>query len=266
MPATLVGDLSNEEVIWRYMTLDRLINVLDDKALFMSSLGSYSKSDPYEGYPPPVVLKQVKDQCPSTMYFSHKASGSQDLNNFKVFAQRLFHSRVVSCWYQGNDESEAMWKLYGDSGKAIAIRTTVGKLAEALGKKFDGKIARVKYVNYTHTTQSDYEAIMNAHDQKILLDPIYKRISYAHEKEVRAYMPIEGAQIDNLETYRPHMAPIDCVLMIEEIVVSPFCSNSYVKATKAIARNFGLEEKVRQSTLLSDLKPIYSKIELSAEC
>ncbi len=52
MPATIVGDLSDEETIWRYMTLDRLINILDDNALFMTGLGAYSKSDPYEGHPP----------------------------------------------------------------------------------------------------------------------------------------------------------------------------------------------------------------------
>ncbi len=260
MPATLVGNLSGKETIWRYMTLDRLINILDDKALFMTGLGTYSKSDPYEGYPPPVVLKQVKDNCPPPIYFSHDASKSDDLDNFKVLAQRIFHSRAVSCWYQGDEESEAMWKLYGDTGKAIAIRTTVGKLAKALGDEFDGKIARVLYVNYTRVTQDDYEAVMGAHAQNTLLDPIYKRHSYAHEREIRAYMQIKGAKINEPETYKSHLAPIDCS-MIDEIVVSPFCGGSYVKATKAIAALFGIDSKVRQSTLLSDLAPIYSKIE-----
>jgi hypothetical protein len=263
MSATLVGDLSCEENIWRYMTLDRFINILDDSALYMSSLGAYSKSDPYEGYPPPVVLNLVKEKCPPTMYFSHEASGSEDLNNFKVFAQRLFHSRVVSCWYQGDDESEAMWKLYGDAGKAIAIRTTVGGLAKALGKDFNGRIARVSYVNYTRLTQADSKAVMNAQKQNALLDPIFKRSSYAHEREVRAYMQIEGAQINDLETYRSHMAAIDCAFIIDEIVVSPFCSASYVKAVKAVARKFGFEDVVRQSSLLSDLEPLYSRIEQS---
>lgn len=261
MPATLVGNLSDKEIIWRYMTLDRLINLLDEGALFMASLGAYSKSDPYEGYPPPVVLKQVKNHCPPSMYFSHDASKSQDLSNFKLFAERIFHSRAVSCWYQGDEESEAMWKIYGDMGKAVAIRTTVGKLAEALGNEFHGKIARVLYVNYARVTQEDYEAVMDAHAQNILLDPIYKRHSYAHEKEVRAYIQIPGANINEPSTYKSHLAPIDYSTMISEIVVSPFCSGSYVKATKAVATQYGLGGKVRQSTLLSDLAPIYSSIE-----
>ncbi|MEO4013563.1 DUF2971 domain-containing protein [Pseudomonas rossensis] len=263
MPATLVGDLSSGEVIWRYITLDRLVNILDDKALFMSSLGAYSASDPYEGYPPPGVLKIVKDKCPPSWYLSNENNLSQDLSDFKVFAKMLFQSRVVSCWYQGDEESEAMWKLYGDAGKAVAIRTTVGQLANALGAEFDGKIARVRYISYTHTTQTEYDAVMSAYDQKAFLDPIYKRSSYAHEREVRAYMHVKGAQLNDPETFRPHMAPIDCVAMIDEIVVSPFCSTSYVKATKAVARQFGFEDRVRQSTLLSDLEPIYSRIELS---
>jgi len=243
------------------MTLDRLINILDDKALFMSVLGAYSKSDPYEGYPPPVVLKQVKAQCPPSMYFSHDAGKSQDLSNFKVFAERLFRSRAVSCWYQDNEESEAMWKLYGDAGKGIAIRTSVGKLAQALGNDFHGKIARVLYVNYNRVTEADYNAIMGAHAQNVLLDPIYKRHSYAHEREVRVYMQIEGAKINEPETYKSYLAPVDYFSMIDEIVVSPFCGESYVKAIKAVATLFGVADKVRQSTLISDLAPIYSNVE-----
>ncbi|WP_130912688.1 DUF2971 domain-containing protein [Pseudomonas sp. Sample_9] len=264
MPASLVGDLSGEEIIWRYMTLDRLINLLDDRALFMTGLGAYSKSDPYEGYPPPIVLKQVKNQCPTSMYFSHDASNSQDLNNFKVFAERIFLSRAVSCWYQGNEESEAMWKIYGDTGKAIAIRTTTGKLAEALGDEFHGKIARVLYINYTKVTQEDADAVMGAHAQNALLDPIYKRHSYAHEKEVRIYMPIKNANIHDPDSYKSQLAPIDYVDMIDEIVVSPFCGGTYLKATKAVATLFGVGDRVRHSTLLSDLAPIYSNIEGTA--
>lgn len=264
MSATLVGDLSGNEIIWRYMTLDRLINILDDKALFMTCLGAYSKSDPYEGYPPPVVLRQVKDQCPSSMYLSHDASKLQDPNNFKVFAKAIFQSRVVSCWYQGDEESEAMWKLYGDAGKAIAIWTTVGKLAKALGSEFDGKIAKVLYVNYTRVTQEDYEAVMGGHAQDVLLAPIYKRHSYAHEREVRAYMQIKDAEINKPDTYKPSLAPVDCFSMIDEIVVSPFCGESYVNATKAVAKLFGVGGKVRQSTLISDLAPLYSHIEAIA--
>lgn len=214
-----------------------------------------------KGTPPPIVIKQVKGYCPPTMYFSHDPNNSQDLNNFKVFAERIFHSRVVSCWYQGDEESEAMWKIYGDTGKAIAIRTTVGKLAKALGDEFYGKIARVLYVNYTRVTQEDYGAIMGAHAQNVLLDPIFKRHSYAHEREVRAYTQIKGAKINEPDTYRSHLAPIDYHSMIDEIVVSPFCGEWYVKAVKVVADLFGVGDRIRQSTLISDLAPIYSEIE-----
>lgn len=258
MPATLVGDLSGKETIWRYMTLDRLVNLLDDKALFMTCLSAYSKSDPYEGYPPPAVLKLIQENMPPAMYFSLDASKSTDINNFKVLLERLFHSRVVSCWYQDDEESEAMWKIYGDAGKGIAIRTTVAKLSTALGDDFDGKIARVKYVNYSKVTKEDAEAILLAKKQNVILAPIFKRHSYAHEREVRAYMQIKDAHVNDVETYKSHMAPINYSSMIDEIVVSPFCGGSYVKATKAVASLFGLNSRVRQSTLISDLTPLYS--------
>lgn len=261
MSATLIGNLSGKETIWRYMTLDRLINVLDDKSLFMASLGTYNKSDPYEGFPPPKVLKIIRDILPSSLYYSEDKQHSQDLSNLKVFFERTFLSSAVSCWYQDEEESEAMWKLYGDSGKAIAIRTTVGNLSHALGDKFEGKIARVRYVNYTKTTYEDAQSIMESQAQNSLLHPIYKRHSYAHEKEVRAYIGINGAKLNDPSTYKSHTVPIDCHTLIKEIVVSPFCGNSYLKAVKAVARAFGLEEKVRQSTLISDLKPIFSEIE-----
>ncbi len=72
---------------------------------------------------------------------------SIDFNN-EDFKKRL----LVSCWFEGEEESDAMWKLYSGSYKyGIAIKSTVGMLQKALDEQFDNErkvdIARVKYVD-----------------------------------------------------------------------------------------------------------------------
>ena len=42
----------------------------------------------------------------------------------KIFF-RAFKSTLVNCWHQNEFESEAMWRLYSENNKGIAIQTTL---------------------------------------------------------------------------------------------------------------------------------------------
>ncbi len=42
--------------LWRYLSLDKLIDLLSTNELFFSSLAAFAKSDPFEGYLPSVAF------------------------------------------------------------------------------------------------------------------------------------------------------------------------------------------------------------------
>ncbi|ECK5629363.1 hypothetical protein FRL62_22280, partial [Salmonella enterica] len=49
-------NLKPETKLWRYMSLDKFIDILSREELYFSPLSSYSNSDPYEGLLPKVAL------------------------------------------------------------------------------------------------------------------------------------------------------------------------------------------------------------------
>ncbi|WP_152680419.1 hypothetical protein [Chromobacterium subtsugae] len=48
--------LSDDDVLWRYMSLDKFINLLDSKTLFFTPISFYAQTDPFEGYMPKVAM------------------------------------------------------------------------------------------------------------------------------------------------------------------------------------------------------------------
>ncbi|GAI39952.1 unnamed protein product, partial [marine sediment metagenome] len=51
--------LRDTDVLWRYVTLDKFINLIDSRALFFAPLAWYEKTDPFEGYLPRVAMEAL---------------------------------------------------------------------------------------------------------------------------------------------------------------------------------------------------------------
>jgi hypothetical protein len=86
-------------------------------------------------------------------------------------------SAYVSCWRAGAGQSMAMWDLYGKGSGAIAVKSTVGYLKQAIMESplriFLG------WVNYVDWNNS------SSHPSTLAMC-FRKDSSYEHEKEVRA--------------------------------------------------------------------------------
>jgi len=60
-------------------------------------------------------------------------------------------SVYINCWHRNQDDSAAMWALYGKSDCAVALTTTVGQLSDTLREadtEHEAWIARVEYVKH----------------------------------------------------------------------------------------------------------------------
>lgn len=291
MEITVLKSLEEDMVLWRYMSLDKFINLFDDKGLYFAPLDAYANSDPYEGFPPSVAIRamySVSDkfyQQTSDLVSSLENSAGNKNPEFlqalqyardqlatrpKVF-QRLFNllskGTLVSCWYSSDHQSEAMWKLYSDQGKGVAIRTTVGKLKtvlqSAVATKRQSKIflGKVKYLDYLDPSLVPADCVVDGH-----IIPLLKRISYSHENEVRAFL-CPDLDVKNLEVFsiRPYMAHCDVVSLIEGVYVSPFVGAPYVKAVAAVARSFGVTCEVQQSSLLAGAEDLFQWLDLDVK-
>ena len=59
--SNVTKNISKDAMLWRYMTLDKLINILSTNQLYFSPLHSYEKTDPFEGIPPKVSLEAMRE-------------------------------------------------------------------------------------------------------------------------------------------------------------------------------------------------------------
>lgn len=280
----VLKSLNDDMILWRYMSLDKFVNLLDDGGVYFTPLDYYMTSDPYEGFPPAVAIKamySVSDSFYKDTYdFIYSLESKADQNNpeflgaiqeakdqlatrslvFRKLFNLLSKGTLVSCWYHSEYQSEAMWKLYSDQGKGVAVKTTVGKLRLALETAVTTKgktkiyLGKVKYLDYSDPAIAPSDCVVDGH-----IMPLLKRVSYSHENEVRAFL-CPDLDIKNLDDFviKSYMAHCDVFGFIDGIYVSPFVKSSYLKAVAAIVKSFGLSCSVEQSNLLAGTEDLFN--------
>lgn len=154
--------------VWRYMDFTRFVSLLQNRGLFFPMVAKLE--DPFEG-----SFARGNEALRSRVY-RHMP------NPYKVTAgelvQKLRDHVAVSCWHINERESAAMWKLYSKSDEAVCVQSTFRKLNAAVGSV--AKIGVVRYVDY----ETSWIPESNP-----LAPFLYKRLSFEHEREVRAIIP-----------------------------------------------------------------------------
>ncbi len=188
---------AGNDLVWRYMDLPKFMSLLVDRALYMPSVLSIAKADPYEGVMTDKQHEAIRTL--SRLMDSIEGDGEKPSDNASIIAslfidpplnpkvegpaRELVHEEInrgheyVSCWHLNGHESDAMWKLYGLKGQGIAIRSSVKRLKDAIESAVDPiHIGRVRYEDY-----STYEIPPGQPVSRLLT----KRRSFQHENELR---------------------------------------------------------------------------------
>ena len=178
--------------------------------------------------------------------------------------ERLFV--YLNCWHINDHQSAVLWKLYSENKyDTIAIQTTFVKLKSEIENKWsrDGgpHITKVKY-----DLEDAGEPIGNPPDGRLFpvfsrANIIYKRPSFKHEEELRAFI-YQGfdkeikekclrneAHLEKLMKERDEFIriPIDPAKLIEKVYVSPLAKDLFVELVKKISGE--LKDRVQRSDL-----------------
>lgn len=246
--------LSPDTPVWRYMSLDAVLITLSSRQLRLTRLDKFD--DPFEGTVPQAELAKVAAQFFDAKAFSEgprlrRAIQFNDVQRRSMsWADEMRQRRVArlqcahaSCWRQG-DESEGMWRLYckdaGIAGQGVAVRTTIGKLSEAL-QLAGVHVQPIVYRAYHEGPPFTHELACFFH----------KRKGFAHEQEVRVltydaersheftrYIAgFSDTQPAMLENHR--FIEFDLATTVDEFVISPYATDVY-------------EEEVRHAISLFD--------------
>lgn len=280
--------VSVDSSLWRYMSLDKLINLFESEALFFTPLSYYAKSDPFEGYLPKVAfealntifgesyteneviyeqLKKLSDEAalagnPNPIGESLLKDLRIKLDSQSEFLKEVYKKIAkgitVNCWHCNPTESEAMWKLYSDNGKGIAIKTSIASLQksiELVQQNLLVQIGSVKYLDFHDQAISPKDCVIDGH-----LSPLLKRHSFSHENEIRIFTvpPITRETLDNFVP-QAELVKVCIKTLIEKIYISPFASEPFISSTKAICSKYGIASgNVYESTLLNGHEELLS--------
>jgi hypothetical protein len=273
--------LDREMSLWRYMSIDKFIDLLSNQKLFLTPLAYYQSSDPFEGFVPKVAfeatMKIFIDQIekaeaagveieklllervssPTTEQLEAiekmKAMSTAHRESLIPLNNKISKSTCVHCWYHSESESEAMWKLYSDSGKGIAIKTSVAALVDSLNvcnQEVPLRLGRVKYLDFLSNELTPKDCVIDG-----ATSPLLKRKEYEHENEVRLYSVPQLMTAERWESYepRPILVKVDVSSLIENIYISPYVGEPFTSSVRKICELLGVpNEKVINSKLLEN--------------
>ena len=243
--------------VWRYLPLGRLLTAIKTRQLPLTILASYSKDDPYETSVPDVVVQsdcQIIYQDIASHFddlamwpFEYVNNDHERYSKLKARRRALLRSAHASCWRWGEDESEAMWRIYDPCGSKVAIRSTFEKLQASIEDACT-VVSEVAYIDYKARNFLRYE-----HEY----DPaLHKRNAFLHEQEVRVLRFSED-DFKRAGADEAHRAPDhvyidwDPEMVVDRIVLNPRCADwSLEMVTGAIEKlSATLAKAVRSSDL-----------------
>jgi hypothetical protein len=230
--------------IWRYIDLAKLIHLAANRTLHFTRIDQFK--DKFEGSYP---IGNLKD-------WEYKYPGVGDFSGWRKFA-------CVSCWYESENESAAMWELYSRSGQGMAIRSTKDKLKDSLLFAEEVFFSNVKYIDFLRD-KADISTPLEVF--------LYKRIEFASEREFRAALfdlpgceefkdgfPILGS-VEKQEGFPKNGKdmPVKPEVLIEKVILSPYSKPWYKEMVKDVLGKYDLSSLgLLDSELMAD--PVYPK-------
>ena len=225
----------DDVVLWRYMNFIKFTSLLVRSELFFARADKLG--DSFEGTIPKMNRLQRSIWYPE--------ASSESLQGRANFERDLPRFTLINCWHESTEESTAMWGLYTNEIDGIAIKTDFASLKESLTCEQDIYVGSVSYIDYEVDT---------IFDQNAYVPYLHKRSNFAHEKEVRAIVPIIPVNDGRLDTSQDicdvgiHYK-VDLSRLIKEIIVAPKAENWHLEVIKSVAAQYNLEAPIIKSRL-----------------
>jgi hypothetical protein len=250
---------NNDQFLWRYMDLHRLIYFLGSENIFFSPLNSFF--DPLEGIAEKHLhdkklvdeLDQLKEKDQGLPKESmEELTGEQEeiKKRFKSGLQEIQKTYFASCWYLGVRESLAMWGTYSNKD-SVAIKFNPHDLCDTIlasGKEIENEDfdlmvhGKVEYFKISPFDPDDEDLKNAGHRFKGFL----KDLSYKHEEEFRFL----AVQNNNKKTYSFFELSLKNLKTLDfSVVTHPYMEPWKYNNIYTILQTKGLESKLTRSEI-----------------
>lgn len=207
--------------LWRYLSADRLKNLLSTSELFFPHL---------------VALEDKNEGALTQRTHAHLVSWFQ-AHNKSTYAQaqiavdqylKLSRQFYVNCWHMNDHESYLMWKAY--AGRGYAIKTSFERIRAAFEKAtcvINGGV--VEYVDF----KRDATLIGNVFNHVVTKDK-----PYSDEREFRlVFWEPHPSNREHPKVENGVRVPVNISMLIQSIVASPFADPMDAQLEQLMAKN-----------------------------
>jgi hypothetical protein len=232
--------------IWRYLTHEKYLDLLEERALFFPRADLFP--DSIEGSYPD-ANRVVRDLVWSRINISDEQR--EIIEGHSKLAKALTY---VSCWHVSEHESDAFWKIYAPTEKGIAIQSTVWRLRACLPDFIH--IHPVTYLDYRRQRIPDghslYPFFFKTREYWLEneLRAVTGDLPMSHPGRLKAKIIVEGWSL--VAGWSFQIAPNE---LIEKVYVKPGCSKETLQSIEEESRQKGLTVPILRSAL--DAEPRY---------
>lgn len=233
-----INSYDDKQKLWRYFQADRLIDLIEKEEIYFSSATQFI-DDPYEG-----AISIIAQETPATKE-----------NKFDNAFSQLRRLTKIVCWHISDCENDAMWKLYANSKKGLAITITIETLLTSLEPY---KIKPEYDTETLHAGKIEYVDLMKDKiDTNMLNRFFYKHNAFSWEKEFRLAISLRIAEEFGVSIPKDGiLVKIKPKVLINNIYLGPSISQEDREKILAVCKKYNIEDKIKISSLLG--KPIYS--------
>lgn len=222
-------------MLWRYFKPSRFTEFLSTGKIYFAAAREFT--DKFEG-----ATAVLAPDFPEDPRFKGLSQTDQAFEQLRRLTK-------ISCWHIERDESAAMWQLYADAGKGVAVRTSVARLLEAIRPFFaegakepeDLYYGSVRYVNLLKVRISIHSMHRFFHKHRAFSSEKEFRlaISLAMAEEFGVRVPARGILVDICPDH-----------LIDRIYIGPYVSAKRQAELVEEIRRSGFHERVAKSCLL----------------
>lgn len=246
-----------EKYVFRYLTIEKLVDFLETSSLFLSRLDKFEDNleniEPYDINELKVrthTLSKPENANPNiseSQWANIIENNKKELREIQSKLTKRQKHRFVSCWILNDTESFAMWDIYGKAGFAIQFeREYFQKMIKdsiLLQSNPTDKIdllaaGKVKYQNFDEMLYKEKESLLK-------YSAFRKHQVFNHESEYRiiGFMN-EILDISGLKFKLPNIESLDF-----NIIANPRLDDFQFQKYKGIISRYSSKHKLKESKL-----------------
>ena len=226
---------AGKTVLWRYVSLAELLDLLDSRALHFTRTDQLSSS----------VIDRESQVFLSVMAGMSAEEARRSFDLMQSVQSTIF----ASCWHESGSDMHQRWQTLGGSTGQIALRSTVGGLQQSLSQALQRVcMSRVQYIDF-HSV-----AVPGGN---VFYPALHKQRGMSEEREVRVLLQQHGVNPSSAGPVRGVEVEVDIWSLIDGVRVAPRSAEWLGALVLSLTERYGLrfESSSAEATPKPEQKP-----------